>query len=64
LTPGGDGKTLTDIQISAIRTLWEQGKSIKEISEELKLSHSTVYHRVCKYTDFNIRENQKRAKKD
>lgn len=57
LTPGGDGNSLTDAQIKQIRTLWEEGKSHKEISEITGLSYSTVSHRICKYPDYDAKKN-------
>ncbi len=62
LTPGGDGKSLSDIEINNIRELWELGLSCYEISNKLNLPHSTVYHRICKYPDYDAQENKKRAK--
>lgn len=63
LTPGGDGISLPDETIQQIRFLWEQGYSVIEISEELDLSRSTVYHRICKYPDYDPEENKRRALK-
>ena len=64
LTPGGDGISLSDKQISDIRLLWENGKSVTEISNELHLSRSTVYHRICNYKDFDRKENLVRSMKN
>lgn len=64
LTPGGDGKSLSDEEIADIRQLWELGLSCSEISNKLDLPHSTVYHRICKYPEYSVEENRKRAKKD
>lgn len=61
LTPGGEGHSLSDEDIKAIRNLWEQGYSITEISELLEMSRSTVYHRVCLYPDFDVKENRQRS---
>ena len=63
LTPGGDGKSLSDKEIADIRQLWELGLSCSEISNKLDLPHSTVYHRICKYPEYSVEENRKRAKK-
>ena len=61
LTPGGDGISLSDKIINKIRELWEKGESVQSIADSLNLSHSTVYHRIQKYEDFNSKENKKRA---
>lgn len=58
LTPGGDGKSLTDDQLNNIRQLWEQGLIASEISKQLEIPQSTVYHRISQYKDFNIKENK------
>lgn len=63
LTPGGDGKSLSDKEIKDIRELWELGLSCYEISNKLNLPHSTVYHRICEYPDYDAKENKKRSKK-
>lgn len=48
LTPGGDGRALSDEQINKILSLWNAGKSVPEISRELDIPSSTVYHRLDK----------------
>ena len=65
LTPGGNGKSLTDAQIQNIENLYFlQQYSIREICEQLDLSHSTVYHRICADARFSIEDNRMRSKKD
>ena len=61
LTPGGDGISLSDEVINQIRKKWEEGKNCSEIANELNLSHSTVYHRIAAYEDYDKQENFKRA---
>ena len=61
LTSGGDGRSLTEDQLKQIRNLWENGLSIVEVAKEMKLPHSTVYHRVCKYEDYDKEENFNKA---
>lgn len=61
LTPGGDGKSLSDEQLNQIRQLWKQGLSAAEIGRQLNISQSTVYHRINQYNDFNIKENKIRS---
>ena len=63
LTPGGDGKSLSDDEIKDIRELWELGLSCYQISEKLQIPHSTIYHRICEYPAYDAEENKKRAKK-
>ena len=63
LTAGGEGRSLSELELKNIRFLWEEGKNIKEICSQLNLKHSTVYHRVCQYSDFDPKENRKRALK-
>lgn len=63
LTVGGDGMSLSDNIIKQIRQLWENGESIVSIAKILNLSHSTVYHRICKYKDYDPIENKNRALK-
>lgn len=65
LTPGGNGRSLTDKQIQEIERLYfiEQ-KSIREICEQLDLQHSTVYHRVASDKRYSLEENRKRSKKE
>lgn len=64
LTPGGDGISLSEEKILQIRKLWEQGYNCIEISNKLSLAHSTVYHRICQYDDYDKEENRRRAKKN
>lgn len=61
MTPGGDGSSLTDKQIQDIRQKWEEGFAIREIEEQLGIPRSTIYHRICKYEDFDAEENRKRS---
>lgn len=61
LTPGGDGISLPEETINKIRILWENGETIVNIAKRLNLSHSTIYHRVCEYDDFDPIENKRRA---
>lgn len=65
LTPGGNGKSLTDKQIQEIERLYfiEQ-KSIREICEQMDLPHSTVYHRVVMDQRYSLEENRMRSKKE
>lgn len=58
LTPGGEGKSLTDEQIKNIRQLWEQGLSGAEIARQLNIPQSTVTHRISQYDDYNKIENR------
>lgn len=61
LTPGGDGRSLSDDLIQRIEELYIQGKTCTEISLELNLPHSTVYHRLSNCTWFDKEENYKRS---
>ena len=65
LTPGGNGRSLTDIQIQSIEQLYfiEQ-KSIAQICEALNLPHSTVYHRIAADSRFSVEDNRHRSKKN
>lgn len=63
LTAGGDGRSLSNKEIQDIRELWELGLSCYEISNKLNIPHSTIYHRIREYPDFDAKENKKRAKK-
>ena len=65
LTPGGNGRSLTDKQIQEIEKLYfiEQ-KTIREICEQFDLPHSTVYHRVAADKRYSLEENRKRSKKE
>ena len=61
LTPGGDGRSLTDQQLKDIRQLWEQGLIASEIGKQLNIPQSTVYHRISQYEDFDKKENKIKA---
>lgn len=61
LTPGGEGKSLSEKQINDIKKLWEEEKTIVEISNILNLPHSTIYHRVSKYDNFDKQKNKIKA---
>ena len=61
LTPGGEGKTLPDDIIEKIKKLYQEGKTCREISEELNISHSTIYHRLTQYPWFDKKENYQRS---
>lgn len=63
-TLGGDGISLPEEKINNIRRLWLEGKNCQEISKELNLPHSTVYHRICNYDDYSKEENYLRALKN
>lgn len=63
ITPGGDGWSLSDKQITDIRELWDRGYSHKEISEQLSIPYSTVQHRVAAYKDYDIEDSRKRSMK-
>ena len=61
LTPGGDGRSLSDQQIYDIQLLWEEGKTIKEISKVLNIPYSTVQKRIHNYPDFDAQESHNRS---
>lgn len=61
LTPGGEGRSLSDQQSNQIRELWEQGLTAAEIGRQLDIPQSTVYHRINQYEDFDIKENKIKA---
>lgn len=64
LTPGGDGNSLPQNIIDIIENLYfVKEYSISEISEELNISHSTIYHRLVNYKEFDKEENKKRSYK-
>lgn len=63
LTPGGDGRSLSDKQLSDIRELWEQGFYAAEIARQLDIPQSTVSHRINQYEDFNPKEGRIRGNK-
>ena len=63
LTPGGDGRSLSDEQLFNIRQLWEQGLIAAEISRELNISQSTIFHRISQYEDFDFEENKIKSNK-
>ena len=65
LTPGGNGRSLTDEQIQQIHKMYfNDQKSIREICAQLDLPHSTVYHRVASDKQYSLEENRKRSKRD
>lgn len=61
LTTGGDGIALSEEKIKTIRDLWLNGETIVSIANILELPHSTVYHRIAQYEDFDPIENKQRA---
>ena len=62
LTPGGDGRSLPQNIIDLIEELYFLKQySIKEVSEELNISYSTIYHRLANHKNFDSEENKKRS---
>ena len=63
LTPGGDGRSLSDEQLDNIRLLWEQGLSSAEIGRQLNIPQSTISHRINQYEDFDAKKNRMNSNK-
>jgi len=65
LTSGGDGRSLSDKQITQMLGLYyNDGLSCIEICDIMKLQHSTVYHRIAADPRYDKNENNKRAHKN
>lgn len=59
LTPGGNEPYKVDIDL--IYSLWDNGKSSKEIAEIANISKSSVYNYLCDYPNYSSSESNRRG---
>lgn len=59
LTPGGNEPYKVDIDL--IYSLWDSGKSSKEIAEIANISKSSVYNYLCDYPNYSATESNRRG---
>lgn len=59
LTPGGNEPYKVDIDL--VYSLWDNGKSVKEIVEITKISKSSVYNYLCDYKNYSTSESNRRG---
>ena len=59
LTPGGSEPYKVDIDL--IYSLWDNGKSVKEIAEITKISKSSIYNYLCDYKNYSASESNRRG---
>lgn len=59
LTPGGSEPYKVDIDL--VYSLWDNGKSVKEIVEITKISKSSVYNYLCDYKNYSASESNRRG---
>lgn len=61
LTPGGNEPYKVDIDL--IYSLWNDGKSLKEIVEIANVSKTSVYNYLCDYSNYSVTESNRRGGK-
>lgn len=61
LTPGGNEPYKVDIDL--IYSLWDNGKSMKEIAEIANIGKSSVYNYLCDYPNYSVIESNRRGGK-
>ena len=59
LTPGGNESYKVDIDL--IYSLWDNGKSTKEIAEIANIGKSSVYNYLCDYKNYSVSESNRRG---
>lgn len=59
LTPGGNEPVKVNIDL--IYSLWDSGKSSKEIAEIANISKSSVYNYLCDYPNYSVSESNRRG---
>lgn len=61
LTPGGSEPYKVDIDL--IYSLWDNGKSAKEIAEIANVGKTSVYNYLCDYPNYSVTESNRRGGK-
>lgn len=59
LTPGGSEPYKVDIDL--IYSLWDDGKSMKEIAEIANIGKTSVYNCLCDYKNYSVSESNRRG---
>ena len=59
LTPGGSEPYKVDIDL--IYSLWDDGKSMKEIAEIANIGKTSVYNYLCDYKNYSVSESNRRG---
>lgn len=59
LTPGGNEPYKVDIDL--IYSLWDNGKSMKEIAEIANIGKTSVYNYLCDYKNYSVFESNRRG---